>query len=71
MSKSGDDASRTLKAYLASGNPVVEPITAKDKQEKPLVKKKPDEKPSWVENKNDDFNEYEYSDEKESDDTKW
>ncbi len=63
MSTQGDDTARNLKAYLASEHPVVEPIIPKDKQEKPPVKK---ETP-----KNDDFNEYDYSDDKELDDSDW
>ncbi len=64
MSNSGNDAARNLKKYLDSEHSVVEPIIpSKDKQEKPPVKK---ETP-----KNDDFNEYDYSDDKELDDKEW
>ncbi len=40
-----------------------------DKEEKPYVKKDPP--PSWKDKKNDDYNEYEYSDDKEIDDNLW
>ncbi len=64
MSKSGDDTARNLKHYLESEHSVVEPIPFKDKKEKPQAEKK--ETP-----KNDDFNEYDYSDDKELDDRNW
>ncbi len=64
MSKSGDDAARNLKHYLESEHTVVEPIPSK--KDKKSVPDKNEETP-----KNDDYNVYEYSDDKELDDKEW
>jgi len=62
MSKSGDDTARNLKDYLSREHPVVEPIPSKKVEKKDEKKETP---------KNDDFNEYDYSDDKELDDRNW
>ncbi len=52
--------------YLKSlETPEVKPIP---KDEKPKIK---DEEPTWKDKKNDDANEYEYSNKTDEDDTNW
>ncbi len=43
----------------------------KDKQADETLKKIKHEKPEWADKKNDDYNTYDYSDDKELDDKEW
>ncbi len=69
MLSKANEPTTELKRYLDSVKDGEATKIPKDKQEKPSVKK--DEKPEWFDKKSDEHNEYEYSDNKEVDDTKW
>ncbi len=63
-----DESESQLRKYLSwKDKEEVKPIPKDDKN----PEKAKDDAPDWKDKKNDDYNEYEYSDEKETDDTKW
>ncbi len=71
MLQKANDKNTELKRYLESvkaSEATKIPQPDKDKQEQPKVK---NEEPDWKDKKNDDYNEYEYSNDKEADDKDW
>ncbi len=59
-----------LAEFLSETPPVSAEKKVKDAKddEKPVIKH---EKPEWADNKNDDYNTYEYSDNPNEDDSNW
>ncbi len=71
-----NDSENQLSKYLAwKGKDEAKSIPSKDKQEKPSVKEDENkvkiEPPEWKDKKNDDYNNYEYSENPDEDDRNW
>ncbi len=65
LPKTDEGQKRIEKYLLENATPEVKPIP------KDEPKKKKDDVPDWKDKKNDDFNNYDYSDDKELDDKEW
>ncbi len=65
-----DDGQQRIKKYLLeNATPEVKPIPKEDQKDEKIEKK--DDKPDWKDKKNDAYNEYDYSDNKDTEVKDW